>query len=313
MAAVGLKGILVLDVLSYTVAIGVLSVVKFPRTLPWRRRETLVAEIRYGFAYSWHHKGFRAMLLWFAGLNIFLSPLFLLMTPLVLSFGSLDDAARVAMCGGAGVIVGGVAMGFWGGPRRQRLRGMLALAALLAAAAVLGGTHASVWVIGAGAFGLSAALSLVNGVYTTNVQVKVPQRYHGRVFALNTTLAWSTLPIGHGIVAPLGARLFEPLLAAGGPLSGTVGAVIGVGPGRGIAFMYIVFGLAMAVLVAIGLRIPVLRTFDRDVPDALPDDLVGIHELRKRTAGRPPGTTGQAGRGGPAAQPAPERELEAAR
>jgi amino acid adenylation domain-containing protein len=313
MAAVGLKGILVLDVLSYTVAIGVLSVVKFPRTLPWRRRETLVAEIRYGFAYSWHHKGFRAMLLWFAGLNIFLSPLFLLMTPLVLSFGSLDDAARVAMCGGAGVIVGGVAMGFWGGPRRQRLRGMLALAALLAAAAVLGGTHASVWVIGAGAFGLSAALSLVNGVYTTIVQVKVPQRYHGRVFALNTTLAWSTLPIGHGIVAPLGARLFEPLLAAGGPLSGTVGAVIGVGPGRGIAFMYIVFGLAMAVLVAIGLRIPVLRTFDRDVPDALPDDLVGIHELRKRTAGRPPGTTGQAGRGGPAAQPAPERELEAAR
>ncbi|MEV4510910.1 amino acid adenylation domain-containing protein [Dactylosporangium sp. NPDC049525] len=282
MAGIGLKGILILDVLSYTVAITVLAAVKFPRTLPWRRRETLLAEIRHGFAYSWHHRGFRAMLLWFAGLNIFLAPLFLLMTPLVLSFADLDAAARVAMCGGAGVIVGGIAMGFWGGPRRQRLRGMLGLAALLAVAAVLGGTHPSVWIVGACAFGLSAALSLVNGVYTTIVQVKVPQRYHGRVFALNTMVAWSTLPIGHGIVAPLGTRFFEPLLRPGGALSGTVGAVIGTGPGRGIAFMYVVFGLAMAAMVAVGLRIPVLRRFDTDVPDALPDDLVGIQELRRR-------------------------------
>ncbi|MEV0132076.1 amino acid adenylation domain-containing protein [Dactylosporangium sp. NPDC050688] len=282
MAGIGLKGILILDVVSYTVAITVLAAVKFPKTLPWRRRESLLAEIRHGFTYSWHHRGFRAMLLWFAGLNIFLSPLFLLMTPLVLSFTDLDAAARVAMCGGAGVIVGGIAMGFWGGPRRQRLRGMLGLAALLAVAAVLGGTHPSVWVAGACAFGLSAALSLVNGVYTTIVQVKVPQRYHGRVFALNTMVAWSTLPIGHGIVAPLGTKFFEPLLAPGGALAGSVGAVIGTGPGRGIAFMYVVFGLAMAAMVAAGLRIPVLRRFDRDVPDALPDDLVGIQELRRR-------------------------------
>jgi amino acid adenylation domain-containing protein len=294
MAGIGLKGILILDVLSYTVAITVLAAVKFPRTLPWRRRETLLAEIRHGFAYSWHHRGFRAMLLWFAGLNIFLAPLFLLMTPLVLSFADLDAAARVAMCGGAGVIVGGIAMGFWGGPRRQRLRGMLGLAALLAVAAVLGGTHPSVWIVGACAFGLSAALSLVNGVYTTIVQVKVPQRFHGRVFALNTMVAWSTLPIGHGIVAPLGTRFFEPLLAPGGALAGSVGAVIGTGPGRGIGFMYVVFGLAMAAMVAAGLRIPVLRRFDADVPDALPDDLVGIQELRRRV-------------------PAADRELEPAR
>jgi hypothetical protein len=283
MAGIGLRGILILDVLSYTVAITVLAVVKFPRTLPWRRRETLLAEIRHGFAYSWHHRGFRAMLLWFAGLNVFLAPLFLLMTPLVLSFADLDAAARVAMCGGAGVIVGGIAMGFWGGPRRQRLRGMLGLAALLGVAAVLGGTHPGVWVVGACAFGLSAALSLVNGVYTTIVQVKVPQRYHGRVFALNTMVAWSTLPIGHGIVAPLGTKVFEPLLAPGGALAGTVGAVIGTGPGRGIGFMYLLFGAAILVITLIAMRIPALARFDQEVPDAIADDLVGVQALRRST------------------------------
>ncbi|NEC24777.1 non-ribosomal peptide synthetase/MFS transporter [Streptomyces parvus] len=282
MAGIGLKGILILDVVSYTIAIGVLSFVKFPKTLPWTRRESLVAEIKHGFAHSWRNRGFRAMLLWFAALNIFLSPLFLLVTPLVLSFDSLEAVARISVAGGAGAILGGIAMGFWGGPKRNRMRGMLGLAGLLALACALVGVRADLWIIGVGAFGMSCALSMVNGVYTTIVQIKVPQRFHGRVFALNTLVAWSTLPIGHGIIAPVGSSVFGPMFEDGGSLSSTVGALIGTGPGRGIGFMYLLFGAAMLALVVIGLRLPVLARFDLDVPDALPDDLVGIQERERR-------------------------------
>ncbi|WP_098024648.1 non-ribosomal peptide synthetase/MFS transporter [Streptomyces sp. st115] len=282
MAGIGLKGILILDVVSYTIAIGVLSFVKFPKTLPWTRRESLVAEIKHGFAHSWRNRGFRAMLLWFAALNIFLSPLFLLVTPLVLSFDSLEAVARVSVAGGAGAILGGIAMGFWGGPKRNRMRGMLGLAGLLALACALVGVRADLWIIGVGAFGMSCALSMVNGVYTTIVQIKVPQRFHGRVFALNTLVAWSTLPIGHGIIAPVGSSVFGPMFEDGGSLTSTVGALIGTGPGRGIGFMYLLFGAAMLALVVIGLRLPVLARFDLDVPDALPDDLVGIQERERR-------------------------------
>ncbi|MFW3474300.1 amino acid adenylation domain-containing protein [Streptomyces microflavus] len=286
MAGIGLKGILILDVTGYAVAITVLMFVKFPRTLPWTRRESLVAEIRNGFAYSWHNRGFRAMLLWFAALNIFLSPLFLLVTPLVLSFDSLESVARVAVAGGAGAILGGVAMGFWGGPKRNRMQGMLTLAGLLALASALVGVRADLWIIGIGAFGMSCALSMVNGVYTTIVQIKVPQRFHGRVFALNTLVAWSTLPVGHGIIAPAGSAFFGPMFEDGGTLTSTVGALIGTGPGRGIGFMYLMFGAAMLGLVVVGLRLPVLARFDLDVPDALPDDLVGIQERERRVAER---------------------------
>ncbi|MEU0148673.1 amino acid adenylation domain-containing protein [Streptomyces sp. NPDC006288] len=308
MAGIGLKGILILDVASYVIAVGVLLCVKFPKTLPWTRRESLVAEIRHGFAHSWSNRGFRAMLLWFAALNIFLSPLFLLVTPLVLSFDSLEAVARVAVAGGAGAILGGVAMGFWGGPKRDRMRGMLGLAGLLAAASALVGVRADLWMIGVGAFGMSCALSMVNGVYTTIVQIKVPQRFHGRVFALNTLVAWSTLPIGHGIIAPVGSSVFGPMFEDGGSLASTVGVLIGTGPGRGIGFMYLLFGAAMLVLVVVGLRLPVLSRFDLDVPDALPDDLVGIQERERRIkaagggGGDGEGVGGQ--RGGPA-EPVP--------
>ncbi|UCA48342.1 amino acid adenylation domain-containing protein [Streptomyces sp. WA6-1-16] len=292
MAGIGLKGILILDVVSYTIAIGVLSFVKFPKTLPWKRKESLVAEIKHGFAHSWRNRGFRAMLLWFAALNIFLSPLFLLITPLVLSFDSLAAVARISVAGGAGAILGGIAMGFWGGPRNHRMRGMLGLAGLLALACALVGVRADLWIIGIGAFGMSCALSMVNGVYTTIVQIKVPQRFHGRVFALNTLVAWSTLPIGHGVIAPVGSAVFGPMFEDGGSLASTVGALIGTGPGRGIGFMYLLFGAAMLALVVIGLRLPVLARFDLDVPDALPDDLVGIQERDRRTRAAHQGEAG---------------------
>ncbi|WP_395297455.1 amino acid adenylation domain-containing protein [Kitasatospora hibisci] len=286
MAAIGLRGILIIDVASYALAVGILLAVRFPRTLPWTRRESLVEEIKHGFEYSWRNRGFRSMLLWFAGLNVFLSPLFLLVTPMVLAFSDLAGAAWVAVAGGAGALLGGIAMGFWGGPRRHRLRGMLGLAGLLSAACAVTGLHAGLWVVAAGAFGMSFALSLVNGVYSTIVQVKVPQRFHGRVFALNTLVAWSTLPLGHGVIAPLGSALFGPLMDDGGALAGVFGPLLGTGPGRGIALMYLLFGLAMLVLVAVGLRLPALARFDRDVPDAEPDDLVGLRERARAAAAR---------------------------
>ncbi|MFD4152395.1 amino acid adenylation domain-containing protein [Streptomyces hydrogenans] len=311
MAAIGLRGILVIDVISYAVAIGILLVVRFPRTLPWTRRESLGTEIRNGFAHAWRHRGFRSMLLWFAGLNVFLSPLFLLTTPLVLAFDDLGGAARVAVAGGAGALLGGVAMGFWGGPRRHRLRGMLALAGLLALAGAVTGLRANLWVVALGAFGMSFALALVNGIYATIVQTKVAQRFHGRVFALNTLVAWSTIPLGHGVVAPLGSGFFGPLMEPGGALAPVFGPLIGTGPGRGIALMYVLFGLAMAGLVVLGLRLPSLARFDRDVPDAEPDDLVGLRE-RARAAADRRAQASAAGRGATTRAGAPRAEASTA-
>ncbi|MFB7367118.1 non-ribosomal peptide synthetase, partial [Streptomyces hydrogenans] len=207
-------------------------------------------------------------------------------TPLVLAFDDLGGAARVAVAGGAGALLGGVAMGFWGGPRWHRLRGMLALAGLLALAGAVTGLRANLWVVALGAFGMSFALALVNGIYATIVQTKVAQRFHGRVFALNTLVAWSTIPLGHGVVAPLGSAFFGPLMEPGGALAPVFGPLIGTGPGRGIALMYVLFGLAMAGLVALGLRLPSLARFDRDVPDAEPDDLVGLRERARAAADR---------------------------
>ncbi|GAA1300732.1 hypothetical protein Psi02_27630 [Planotetraspora silvatica] len=292
MAAIGIEGILVIDVASYAFAVLSVSLVRFPKTMGWRRRESVLAEMAEGFRYSWGQRGFRGMLLFFAALNVFLSPLFLLLTPLVLGFATLSDVGRVSFAGGVGVLLGGLAMTVWGGPRRLRMRGVLFATLILAAFCLVTGLRADLAVVMAGAFGMSLALTLVNGIYATIIQVKVPQRFHGRVIALNTLVAWSTLPIGFGLVAPYGAGLFEPLLAQDGPLATTVGQVIGTGQGRGVAFMYVAFAAAIALVAVAGLRLRGLARFDVEVPDAPPDDLIGLEAVRHRRGAVPAAPVG---------------------
>ncbi|MFI7024044.1 amino acid adenylation domain-containing protein [Micromonospora sp. NPDC049900] len=281
---VGLRGILLIDVASYLFAVGVLAVVRFPRTLALQRRESIGAEIVAGLRYALRRREFRAMLAFFAALNFFLFPVLFLLSPLVLGFADLDEVARIALTGGVGAATGGLVMLLWGGPRKRRMRAVLLGTLGIAVAAVVTGLRPNLLVIGAGAFGMYLALAIVNGVYHTIIQTKVPPRVHGRVFALNQMVAQSTLPLGWGLVAPFAARVTEPMLLADGVLAGTVGAVIGVGPGRGHGLLYVLFGLCIAVTALVSLATPVLSRFDDEVPDAPPDDLVGIEERRARSA-----------------------------
>lgn len=279
---ISLTGILILDVASYLTAIAVLAFVRFPDTLGWRPREPLLTAIANGLRYSWNHRGFRVMLAYFALGNIFLAPALVLVAPLVLSFGTVGQVAQVAVAEALGAIAGGTLMALWGGPRHRRMIGVFIGNLGIAAGVLVTGLHASVAVVAAGVFGMGMAMAASLGMYSTIVQVKVPQRFHGRVFALNQTISWSTLPIGFAVLAPLAANHLEPLLAPDGPLAGSVGALIGVGPGRGIGFGYMLFGAALVLVTMGGFAIRILRRFDIEVPDALPDDLVGQQERQRR-------------------------------
>jgi amino acid adenylation domain-containing protein len=252
--AIGLGGMVALDVVSYAAAIGVVLVVRFPDTMARQQKEKMTTAIRKGLNYSWRLRGLRSMLLFLAVVNVFLAVPLVLMSPLVLSFAKVGDVGRLSFVGALGAVIGAVAMTVWGGPRERRMPGVLIAAVALGCSAVVTGVHASLPVIGLGVFGITLSLGLLNSIYTMIIQVKTPQRYQGRVFALNQMLAWSTLPIGYGLVGPAAARAF------------------GFGPADVAA------GLAILAVAAAAALVPSLKHFDRDTADATPDDVVGMQE-----------------------------------
>jgi MFS family permease len=271
MAAFGLQLLLLLDVLSYVAATAVLLLVRFPSTLPWRPREDLLTEIRHGFSYLWVRAGLRAMVGYFFVLNVLLGAVFVLISPLALSVGDLADAGWIAMVAGIGATVGGAVMALWGGPRRRRMTGMLLCTLCFAVFCALTGLRPSLPVIAVGVFGMCLTMAVVDGIWMTVIHTKVPHRFHARVLAVNQAIAMSTQPLGFIVVAPLAPAL--------GPLLGT-------SPSRGIGLLYLLCGLVIAVWTLAALRYRPLARFDRDTPDADPDDVVGLQDLAgRRSAG----------------------------
>ena len=91
----------------------------------------------------------------------------------------------------------------------------------------------------------------------------------GRVFATINMICFSCIPLAYVVAGPLAERIFEPLMATDGLLAGSIGQIIGVGPGRGIGLLFITMEiLAIGVTVAV-YRYPRLRFVERELPDAI--------------------------------------------
>ncbi len=262
----GLTGVLTADAVSFGVVTVVLVAVRFPTALPALRRESLREEIAHGFRYVRDKPGLRDLLVYFAALSVLTAPVFLLVTPLVLPFGSVATIGDLLVAAGFGTVAGGLTISLWGGPERV-MAGVLGASVAGGASIALVGLRPSVPLIGAALFAYLVSSAVFQGCYTTMIQLRVPPLLQGRVFAFVQMVSLGAAPIAYVTAGPLGERVFEPLLARGGPLAPTLGAVIGTGPGRGIALMYLLAGTAIVALTLVARRRPSLWNLEYALPD----------------------------------------------
>jgi len=188
-------------------------------------------------------------------------------TPLILS---LADPALLGMqmaIGGVGLLLGGVAMTTWGGPRRRvvGVLGFSMLAGLFLAAHGLRPSFALVVVAG---FLFFLSVPIINASNATLWQSKVPADLQGRCFAIQRVLAEAAMPLAFCLAGPLAEHVFEPLMAVDGPLAGSIGLLIGTGPGRGLSLMFIVLGLSMVAIAAVAWSVRSIREVEQQLPDA---------------------------------------------
>ncbi|HXU29901.1 MAG TPA: MFS transporter [Thermoanaerobaculia bacterium] len=271
---IGVGGVLFIDCSSFLFAAGTLLATRIPKPRPSAAGEegrgTLLYESFYGWTYIRKRPGLLGLLLFFAFANYCLSVVQILVTPLVLSFGSAATLARVVSAGAVGAVVGGLALGLWGGRRSlRRIPIILAFTLLQGTMLLLGGLQPNALLVAAAMSIALFALPVIRGSSEAIWQSKVPQDLQGRVFAIRRMIAGIAFPLAGASAGVLADRVFKPLLLPGGLLAGSVGRVIGVGPGRGVGLMFMLFGvLTLASVAVIYAYRPV-----RDVETALPDVL----------------------------------------
>ncbi|WP_437971138.1 MFS transporter [Sorangium sp. So ce260] len=297
LARLGLRGVFVVDAVSFVVPLALLPFVRIPRPAGGAGgraepagRNALGREIADGFRYILARPGLLWLLLLIGTGNYVGSAVVALAPPLVLSFADAQVLGTVMSVAGIGMLVSAVVMSVWKGPRR-RVDAVFAGLLLMAVPTAFAGLAPSALLIGAAACVGTAGGPLLNASSQAIWQRKVPPGLQGRVFATRAMIATSFGPLAYATSGPLADYVFNPLLVEGGPLAGSVGRLIGVGPARGIGLFFLLLGAAGTLCVVAGYLYAPLRLLETQLPDAIPDDAgagaPGPAGAEDRTRGRP--------------------------
>lgn len=272
MGSIGLAGVISIDFTSFLFAITILMFVRIPRpavTTEGRAgRGTVLQEAMYGWKYIMRRPGLSALMLLFAISNFITEMTVVLFTPLILSFGSTAQLGLAMSLCSSGFLVGGLIMSIWGGPQR-RIKVVIFFMVLLGLFSAMIGLRASVGSIVVSGFLATLTVPIISSSNQVIWQKKVAADVQGRVFAMRRTITLATPLLTYVVAGPLADRVFEPLMAIHGPLAGSVGQILGIGPGRGIGLLFISMGLLLVLVTAISCLSPHLRRVEDELPDTV--------------------------------------------
>lgn len=267
---IGVNGIITIDLITFFFAVFTLLVIRIPqpatRTTDESEGGSLFAEALFGWRYILARPGFVGLVV-FVALNNFLQGLVLsVFIPMLLSFTSERVAGQVISIALSGLIVGGLAMLVWGGPKR-RIHGVIFSTALIGGSMIVGGLRPSVPLITAAGFVYWLLDPVFYGCIDAIWLSRVPADIQGRVLSADRILTWSTLPVAFLLAGVFADGIFGPLFARSGPLTGTLlGRIFDLGPGRGIGFMLSAAGLLLVIASIGAFMFPRLRLLEDEIP-----------------------------------------------
>ena len=266
-----LEGIILIDIVSFAVAIITLILVPIPQP---QQSETgkkaqggLLKEAGYGFRFIFANPSLLGLQINFIMVNL-LAMSTVLRTPMVLARTANDEATLgiVSSIAALGGVAGGLVMSIWGGPRR-RIHGVLGGLILVYAARAIMGLGHEVYVWSITGFIALFFIAVCNSSNQAIWQSKTPPDVQGKVFAARRVTGQITFPLLGLIAGPLSDKWFEPAMTAGGSLAPLFGGLVGTGPGSGMSLLIFLSSVIGILVPTASYAIPVFRNVEDIVPD----------------------------------------------
>jgi len=262
--AIGLLGIIIVDITTFVMAIGTLLLVQIPQPAPTdtsnSEPETIGQKLSLGFRYIFSKPSLLAMTIAFSLFWLVHQLGETLYQPMILARtdGNAQILGTVVTAAGVGGVIGGLGLSIWGGFKR-RVRGMLiGFIGHGLGKIVLGlGEKPLIW-IGSQLFSsvnTPLLFSSSNAIWYT----KVPPNIQGRVFAADQAIGMIIGTVASLMAGPLADRVFEPAMQSGGVLASILGPIFGTQTGSGIALLYVLTAIWIVLIGISGYAFPTLR------------------------------------------------------
>jgi hypothetical protein len=270
---IGLTGILVIDVVTFFLAIGALLIVHVPQPELTQEGQagkgSLLKEAVFGFQYIFARRSLLSLLLVIMCLNLVGGLSQSLFAPMILlrtdnnsaSLGAIQSAFAV------GGVVGGLIVSAWGG-FKKRIRGMLIGWSLYAFfGLILFGLGRNLYMWIPVAFLAAINFPLTQSASNAIWQAKVTPDVQGRVFSAHRLIAWLVDPIMPVVSGLMADYVMEPAMNANTGLAHAFGGLVGTSPGSGMSLQFIISGLLYLSVTAAAWFIPAIRNVETILPD----------------------------------------------
>lgn len=197
--------LLLLDVATAMIGISLLSFVTITNLKKAEQSEqTFFADMKAGISYAAKELVVKRLLLTY-GAFIFLSVPSSFLTVLMIerTFGNSYTYLTVnEMAGFAGMVLGGILLGTWGGFKQRTKTLVFGLVCFGTFSLVLGFTY-TFWLFAVMMFLMSFFIPVVQTATTTMLQEHVPEEKQGRIFGLLGAMYSGFMPLGTAIFGPL--------------------------------------------------------------------------------------------------------------
>ena len=264
--AVGLKNVLLIDLVTFVVAVSTLALVTIPVVAQDRHaHDHWLQDLREGFRYVFDRSGLRALFLFVTARNFAFAVCEILALPLLLTLTTADKAGLVLSLSGIGIVIGGALMATTGGTRRK-IDSVFLAQLLTALAMILAGVTTNLWLLGLAVALAFVAFPVEESTSTTIMQTRVPNELLGRVSSVRQMMTLASVPLAMLISAPLAEYLFEPWLQeSSGALHSLATGVVGSGEGRGMAVMLFLMGVLLMLVTVLARLYRPLVTIEEDL------------------------------------------------
>ncbi|HEY6794439.1 MAG TPA: MFS transporter [Kineosporiaceae bacterium] len=272
MSAIGIAPVLAVDAAGYALAVAAVFAVTLPpnpvRDHALKGASGFRRDMGLAFSYIARRPPLVGLLMTMLAVSFLSAFGWVLFQPMVLARtgDSVNAVGLVQAIGAIGGTGAGVVLAMLKPTEKKISRMLVAILVLGIPGRMLFGFD-GIWIWSIALFFGWGALPFIDGYNQSIWQEKTPPRLQGRIFAAVQMTENIASPLAYLSAGLLADHVLEPAMRPDGWLAPVFGAVTGTGPGSGIAVLFIVSGLAAAVVGLIGFLHPTIRNAEALLPD----------------------------------------------
>lgn len=274
MLVIGIKGILIIDTITFLFAITTLLIVKITISIDSEvtkeKFNNIWDDILFGIHYILKRKGLFWLMNIFVLINFLASATYYGILPAMVLARTNNNRmilASLQSALGIGGVVGSLFVSFRGVPRKKVLTIFIAAGASFLLGDIFLAIDTSVYIWYAAAFLSSFFIPFIMGAESAIWQSKVEPRVQGRVFSMKEMMKMGFMPLGYLFGGLLADYFFEPAMKIGGCMNETFSWIVGSGNGAGMALMFLINGILGFLLCVSSLLNKNVRNLEIDLPD----------------------------------------------